>query len=416
VSGLAGPGNPESLYDHALRLHRLHPDTALPRDGEPYPDDPQHQHWQAPDDRRRGMQAAAVLDAYFARPGAQPGELAWAFHDTYHLIHHNEHIAAAALRADRHRVQQAGRWLVRRSPDRCSALTGLALLASGWAGEDTGLIKIIGLLSDRFAPLAAAALKRRTGGVDALLWLAERSAGWGRVYTVEALCQAGGTTARPWLLRRACDGDYLNGYFAGKVATTAHVHEAITAPDADDQVIDHTGRLLKTMAWSAGMGMTWQNHPPIRHVLDAHAGHLTHQAPSMPRYLDAVLIADHLAQAPPGTLGLTPDHQARLLNQYLAILRRPEWSKAAQAGYDPASGFHTGFKTIASRLQLPALTESGTTPVTPANETRRPECLQIKLAITGGIEAQLYDIWNALTAVGAVPIGPPPGRPPLSMK
>jgi hypothetical protein len=41
---------------------------------------------------------------------------------------------------------------------------------------------------------------------------------------------------------------------------------------------------------------------------------------------------------------------------------------------------------------------------------------EIKLAITGGIEAQLYDIWNALTAVGAVPIGPPPGRPPLSMK
>ena len=87
--------------------------------------------------------------------------LAWAFHDVYVPIQRNEHIAAAALRADRSRVQLAGRWLVRHSPDRCSAVVGLALLAADWAEEDVGLIKIIGLLSDRFCPLAAAALKRR---------------------------------------------------------------------------------------------------------------------------------------------------------------------------------------------------------------------------------------------------------------
>lgn len=40
------------------------------------------------------------------------------------------------------------------------------------------------------------------GGVQALLWLAERVAGWGRVYVVESLCRVGGLAARPWLLRR----------------------------------------------------------------------------------------------------------------------------------------------------------------------------------------------------------------------
>lgn len=375
-TGPGTPGNPVSLHDHALRLHRLNPDAALPGDGEPYPDDQQHQRWRPSDDRRRhGMQAAAILDAYFARAGAQPSELAWSFHDVYVPIHHNEHIAAAALRADLHRAQQAGRWLIRHGPDRCSALIGLALLAASWAEEDIALIKIIGLLSDRFAPLAASALMRRRGGAEALLWLADRVAGWGRVYIVEALCPAGGITARPWLLRRACDGDVLNGYFAGKVATAAHLQEAITAPDADDQLIDHTGRLLRIMADCGGMGMTWQDYPPIRLVLDAHAGHLARQEPSMPRYLDAAFIADRLAQAPPGPLGLTPDRRDHLLNRYLATLRRPEWSQAARARYDPANGFHAWVaKTAAKRLQLPTLTESGI--VTPANEACRPEHLQ----------------------------------------
>jgi hypothetical protein len=361
-TGPGTPGNPVSLYDHALRLHRLDPDTPLPHDGEPYPDDEQHQHWQPSGDRRRhGMEAAAILDAYFASPGAQPGELAWTFHGAYVPIHHNEHIAAAALRADRRRVQQAGRWLVRHSPDRCSAVIGLALLAAGWAEEDIGLIKIIGLLSDRFGPLAAGALKRREGGVEALLWLADRAAGWGRVYVVEALCLAGGTAARPWLLRRSCNGEVLNGYFAYKVATAAHLHEAITAPDADDQLIDHTGRLLKIMARYGDMGpWTLAHYPPAHLVADAYVGHLGRQEPTMSRYLDAAFIADHLAQAPPGTLGLTPGRRDNLLNRYLAILCRTEWSEAARAGYDPASRFHTWFaKTIATRLQLPAFAESG---------------------------------------------------------
>ncbi|MCO6009998.1 hypothetical protein NE236_34010 [Actinoallomurus purpureus] len=95
-----GPlGDQLSLYDHALRLHRLNPDASLPRDGEPYPDDEQHRrrpHF-SDDQRRRGMEAAALLDAHFARSEAHPGELTWAFHDVDVPIHRNEHIAAAAL-------------------------------------------------------------------------------------------------------------------------------------------------------------------------------------------------------------------------------------------------------------------------------------------------------------------------------
>src|SRR4051812_21996108 len=99
----------------------------------------------------------------------------------------------------------------------------LALLAAVGTVEDVPRIQTIGLLSCTFGPLAARALERLPGGADALIWLAERVTGWGRVYVVEALCRLvdDHPLVRPWLLRRAADGHLLNGYFAGQVARMA---------------------------------------------------------------------------------------------------------------------------------------------------------------------------------------------------
>ncbi len=344
-----------SLYDHSMRLHQLHPDAPLPNDGKPYPDRVAHRRWvKGPDDRRRqGVAAAAILDAFFTRPDATPDELTWAFHDVDVPIHRNDHITAAALRADRERVQETGRWLVRHSPDQCSTVIGLALLAADWDEQDVDLLQHIGLLSNTFGPLAAHALKRREGGGEALRWLAPRTAGWGRVYVVEALCEIGGRRARPWLLRHALDGDCLNGYYVGAVARAADVHEAITASDPDDELIDHTGRLLKVMAGNSGMGMTWDGYPPIRRVLDAHVTHLAHQQPTRHRYVTAAYIADRLLKADPDLPNLPPEHQGRLLDRYLTILRRDDWSSMARASLDPADEFPAWFlENIAARLQL----------------------------------------------------------------
>ena len=276
----------------------------------------------------------------------------------YVPIHRNEHITAAALRANRRRVQQTGRWLVRHSADRCSAAVGLALLAADWAEQDIPLIQTIGLLSNEFGPLAAEALQRRRGGDEALRWLAERVTGWGRVYVVEALCRVGGAGSRSWLLRHACDGDFLNGYFAGKVATAAHLHEAITRPDADDDLVDHTGRLLRIMAGCGGMGMTLEHYPPARIVLDAHVAHLGRQTPTVNRYVDAAVIAGQLAQQPPERLGCTEDDRDRLLQRYLAVLDRDDWCANARAGLDPDSALFAWLANdLAARLHLRAFTD-----------------------------------------------------------
>ncbi|GIF62252.1 hypothetical protein Ais01nite_02870 [Asanoa ishikariensis] len=351
-----------TLFDHALRLHRDNPDGVLTRDGEPYPDDALHsgRRLKGHSDRRLdGADVTAVLDEHFARTDAPPSELADAFHDLYVPIHRNDHIAAAALRADRQRVRRTGRWLVRHATDRCSATVGLALLATDWTDEDIPLIQTIGLLSKQFGPLATEALSRRVSGTEALLWLAQRVAGWGRVYVVEQLCQRGvDGPAREWLLRHACDGDFLNGYFAGQLATAAHLHEAVLSSEADDDLWDHAGRLLKIMGDCGGVGMTLEHYPPAPIVLTAHATHLAAQAPTAARYTTAAFIAHHLADKAPHRSGCTAEERDHIVRRYLSVLDQPDWCDVVRADIDPSNDFYPWFAdAVASPLHLRAFSD-----------------------------------------------------------
>ncbi|MEU8179280.1 hypothetical protein AB0B86_00730 [Micromonospora sp. NPDC049047] len=352
-----------SLFAHASLLHRADPDSPLPGDGVPYPDDEQHRDRKfrpsAPNDSRRsGADVAALLDAHFADPSTVPGDLVEAFHGLYVPIHPNDHISAAACRVDADRVRETGRWLVQHATDRCAAIVGLALLGTVWDEDDITLIKTIGLLSKHFGPLAAHALKRRRDGSDALLWLAERVTGWGRAYVVQTLCEVGGIGARQWLLRRACDGDFLNGYFAGKVATTAHLHEAITAPDPDLEVIDHTGRLLATMADSDGMGMTLEHYPPAPAVLAAHCGLAGRLEPSVERFYVAAQLAGYLQGAAADRIAWPEGGRERVLDGYLALVNREDWCAVARAGLAARDHRVTWLAaTLAARLGLRAFTD-----------------------------------------------------------
>jgi hypothetical protein len=294
-----------------------------------------------------------------AGPTRRRVKLVDAFREVCIPIQRKDHIIAAALRADRQRMRQTGRWLVRHSNDRNAATVGLALLAADWAEEDIPLIQTLGLLSDHFGPLAAEALQRRRGGAEALIWLAERVAGWGRVYVVEALCRRGAVSSRAWLLRHSCDGGYLNGYFAGEVATTAHLHQAVTGTYVDDDLIDHTGRLLRIMADCGGMGMTLENYPPTSTVLAAHAAHLAEQPPAANRYVDAAIIADYLTAKPPNRCGCTTEQRDHIVQKYLAVLDRPSWRAAVREGSSLNSDFFAWFTGhVAARLRLNAFSDA----------------------------------------------------------
>lgn len=287
-----------SLFSHALELHRQFPDGPLPRDGSPCPDEARWRArgYRAQDSRTAGADAAAVLDEFFAADDASPERLASVFSGLQIPIHRNDHITAAALRADRAHVRRTGRWLVRHSDDRGAAIVGLGLLATDHDDRDIPLIQTIGLLSDHFASLAADALLRRRGGTEALMWLGDRTSGWGRVYVVEALCKT--SRADSWLLRHACDGDGLNGYFAGEVATSAHLHAAITSDDVDEELVDHTGRLLHVMTWSGGMGMSLQDYPAAAPVVEAYVHQVSRLPATDDRLRHRTAIAKYLREVP----------------------------------------------------------------------------------------------------------------------
>jgi hypothetical protein len=332
-----------ALFAHALRLHRLTPDAPLPDDGNPLPDEDDHRRRPRPtrDRRLRGVAAAEVIDRHFAT-NAPPTALAAAVRDVYVPIHRDDHLTAAALRADPRRARDTGRWLVRHGTDRGAVLVGLTLLDTGPAAGDIPLIQTIGLLSEVFGPLAASALRRRPGGEQALLWLVRRVAGWGRVYVVAALCAVGGSASRHWLLRHGCDGDVLNGYYAGTVAMATDLHEAIAGAGVDDAVVDHAGQVLKVIAGCEGMGMTLATYPHATEALAAHVGHLGRQEPAAHRYVAAALIA----------YGLVESRDA-VVSRYVAVLDRQDWRATARGRLTPYAGFDAWFRrTVVPRLGL----------------------------------------------------------------
>ncbi|MEU4115197.1 hypothetical protein AB0F71_11970 [Kitasatospora sp. NPDC028055] len=332
--GRPSPDHRPGLYDHALRLHRLTPDDPLPRDGEPFPDAELHE---GPGPERplgrgtQGVGVVRVLDAHFARPSAPPEALAPAFHDVHVPIHPDDGITAAALRHDPDQVRAAGRWLVRHGDDQCAVTVGLALLAATGTAEDIPLVRTIGLLSNHFGPLAAHALERLDPSARSLLWLADRTASWGRVYVVEALCRLDHPDARPWLLRRAIDGDFLNGYFAGTVATTARLHEQVEHFAADHELLDHTGRLLAMLAYASGMGTTLRHYPHSATVLRAHLRAVSALRPTVGRLTTLAALTRQLTTAPAQDSGCTEAQRASLLAAHLALLDREDWYRATCA-------------------------------------------------------------------------------------
>ncbi|MFC8366927.1 hypothetical protein ACFUIT_02880 [Streptomyces sp. NPDC057239] len=245
-------------------------------------------------------------------------------------IHPNARITEAALRAGA-RAREAGRRLVRHGTD-TDDVVGLALLAAVGTVDDVPYIQTIGLLSCTFGPLAADAPERLPDGAESLLWLADRVAGWGRVHVVEVLCRLahGHSDVRHWLLRRAVDGDFLNGYFAGEVARASALDQALTGAVVDAEIVDHTGRLLHVLIYCQSMGMTLTGCPHAEEALAAHLRHLDRLGPFSSRYCIAAMLARNLGEH--GDEGsVAPVRRWRTHRDgYLALPDRDDWFETAR--------------------------------------------------------------------------------------
>ncbi|MFB8142485.1 hypothetical protein [Streptomyces parvus] len=130
---------------------------------------------------------------------------------------------------------------------------------------------------------------------------------------------------------RACDGDFLNGYFAGEVATVAGLHEALAELDTDSEMIDHIGRLLHLMSDCGGLTLAHYPHSGV--VLEAHARHVGSLSPTIERYFTIAVLTQHLNTGPPEASGCTAPQQEALRETYLEVLDREKWTETARAGF-----------------------------------------------------------------------------------
>ena len=106
------------------------------------------------------------------------------------------------------------------------------------------------------------------------------------------------------------------------------------------------------------MGMTLEHYPPASIVLASHSAHLGEQTPTVSRYLDAAVIADHLAEKAPERFGCTAEQRGHLVQQYLAVLDRQDWCDTARTGLDPNSDYFAWFVgNVATRRRLRAFTD-----------------------------------------------------------
>ncbi|MFD8952035.1 hypothetical protein ACFV0B_24650 [Streptomyces xanthophaeus] len=340
------PEGPTTLYQHALRMHRQTPDRPHPGSTIPW------RHWQR---RRRGTErqqpvesvtdgaggtdsidAARVLDAYFDDTAATPRELAERLGAVPGSTCYEDNVGDAARRAPAARAREAGRWLVRHGTETGPVAVGLALLAEAGTVEDIPRIQTIGLISNDFGSLAVEALDRLPGGIEPLLWLARRVTAWGRVEAVHSLCRQVDQhpAIRPWLLRRAADGDFLNSYFATHVAEVTGLHEVIADYGDDAEVVDHTGQILVVMTYCEGMGTSLRNYPHALALLEAHARHIGHLGPSIDRYFVAAHVAHYLTREIPAWSddAMVKARWDGARRAYLSLIDRADWCETARAG------------------------------------------------------------------------------------
>jgi hypothetical protein len=164
--------------------------------------------------------------------------------------------------------------------------------------------------------------------------------------------------ARPWLLRRACDGDFLNGYFAGEVAKVSALHEAIVDPAADDDLIDHAGQLLGQMTGCEGMGLTIRHHPHAVTVFEAHLGRFRELWPTVERVTTAAALVSYLSADAVEELDWPPGKLDEIRDGYVSVLNRGQWCaiarRAVRTGeWSLRSGFFRQLAaTMAPRLGL----------------------------------------------------------------
>jgi hypothetical protein len=152
-----------------------------------------------------------------------------------------------ALRPDRDRLHDLGRWLATTAPDRGPVKVGIAVLGVTGLDRDLEVVRALGA-HDEFTLYAAVALSNGLENPESELWaLATSVDGWGRIQCVERLRETTDPAIRAWILRAGFRNSVMYEYLAYIAATTGGLLEALRSEAPDRDLLTAAGEILEAL-------------------------------------------------------------------------------------------------------------------------------------------------------------------------
>ncbi|MGW1074502.1 hypothetical protein [Streptomyces sp. NPDC002537] len=239
---------------------------------------------------------------------------------------HAEGIRAAIEQLDLppDRLHRMGRWFTTYGEHAHAVAFGIVLLGAYGTDEDRDVLLTFGVYGEFAKEVCEALTHSQTGAHRVLVALAERSKGWPRVHAVEALIGATDPGIKEWLVRDACGGDVLDGYFARNAAVTCDLAGVLARDQLDEETLNGAGRLLAALADVESPGATLFSYPDARRALEGYARHCVLRGPSLKRLTVLALIDRCL-----GTPGATraewqPDGFESTRSRFAELLSAPD--------------------------------------------------------------------------------------------
>jgi hypothetical protein len=131
------------------------------------------------------------------------------------------------------------RWLLRQAAHREVAKLAIVLLGQYGEASDLDDIQMFGR-HEEFTLYAAVALSKLVEDPRDVLWtLAKAVDGWGRIHTVERLCEIvdDRPDIRDWLIRKGFQNSIMDEYLAYPCAMGGRLHELLRAETIDDELL-----------------------------------------------------------------------------------------------------------------------------------------------------------------------------------
>ncbi len=140
-------------------------------------------------------------------------------------------------------------WLVINSPDREVIKFSLAILGR-FNTPQTELFLLFGM-HEEFTLYSAVALQNTLSSPidaeNALLTLAKRVTGWGRIHLVERLAKNPSQEVKNWLLREGYKTSVMYEYLAYTCATAGDLQTALAQPSVDIALLVATGEMIEAL-------------------------------------------------------------------------------------------------------------------------------------------------------------------------